>query len=326
MLTDNLFDKVLLYPLELGANQLYIVSGYATAAMAFNHLQKIRTEKKNLSVKLIIGMSGVDGLSESNHRGFRKIVQDDFKGEFECNYVKSLPSIHSKVYSWYRDDHPVKGFLGSANYTQIAFQRLTRKEVMAESSAQEGLAYFQSLMSQTISCTDVNADSLVAIYNERQYKATPKSKKQSGVQDVVPIIPTHMNQELQHIKVSLLVRGGDTPTKSGLNWGQRDNREPNQAYLSLKADVYNSDFFPERPIRFTVQTDDKQVLICTRAQDNGKAIHTPQNNSLIGEYFRNRLGLDLGVYVTKEDLEAYGRTDVDFYKIDDETYFMDFSV
>ena len=33
-----------------------------------------------------------------------------------------------------------------------------------------------------------------------------------------------------------------------------------------------------------------------------------------------------GAFVTKEDLERYGRTDVTFYKIDDEQFFMDFSV
>ena len=73
-------------------------------------------------------------------------------------------------------------------------------------------------------------------------------------------------------------------------------------------------------------TDDDKVLICTRAQQSGKAIHTPHNNSLIGEYFRNRLGVGNGEPVTLENLIAYGRTDVTFYKIDDETYFMDFSV
>lgn len=58
----------------------------------------------------------------------------------------------------------------------------------------------------------------------------------------------------------------------------------------------------------------------------GAGIETPHNNSLIGEYFRNRLGLPNGAFVKKEDLIRYGRTDVTFYKIDDENYYMDFSV
>lgn len=79
-------------------------------------------------------------------------------------------------------------------------------------------------------------------------------------------------------------------------------------------------------MHFTVLTDDEKVMICSRAQDNSKAIHTPHNNALLGEYFRNRLGLSSGELVTKDDLEAYGKTEVVFYKIDDETYYMDFSV
>lgn len=66
-------------------------------------------------------------------------------------------------------------------------------------------------------------------------------------------------------------------------------------------------------------------MICSRAQQNGKAIHTPHDNSLIGEYFRNRLGVPNGGEVLSEHFDRYGRVDIDFYKIDEETYFMDFS-
>lgn len=53
---------------------------------------------------------------------------------------------------------------------------------------------------------------------------------------------------------------------------------------------------------------------------------TAQKNSLLGEYFRFRMGLPSGAYVHKDDLTNYRRTaDVVFRKIDDETYLMDFS-
>jgi NgoFVII restriction endonuclease len=75
-----------------------------------------------------------------------------------------------------------------------------------------------------------------------------------------------------------------------------------------------------------VLTDDGKEFICRRGSDNGKGITTTLNNSWLGEYFRYRMGLQNGKYVTKDDLLRYGRTDVDFQKIDDETYLMDFSV
>ena len=81
-----------------------------------------------------------------------------------------------------------------------------------------------------------------------------------------------------------------------------------------------------RTERFTVRADDGFVFIATVAQDGDKAIHSPEGNHIIGQYFRKRLGVDSGAPVTREHLDQYGRTDVTFYKIDGETYYMDFAV
>ncbi|MBR0257123.1 MAG: NgoFVII family restriction endonuclease, partial [Synergistaceae bacterium] len=97
------------------------------------------------------------------------------------------------------------------------------------------------------------------------------------------------------------------------------------AYIPVPADIGRTDFFPDVGIHFSVTTDDGKILILSRGQDGGKGMSTPQNNSLLGEYLRNRLGLANGARVDKEDFERYGRTDITFYKLDDEQYFMDFS-
>ena len=52
--------------------------------------------------------------------------------------------------------------------------------------------------------------------------------------------------------------------------------------------------------------------------ENDKAITTPLSNAQLGEYLRNRIGVPNGAYVWKQDLLNYGRTDVTFYKLDDE--------
>ena len=77
---------------------------------------------------------------------------------------------------------------------------------------------------------------------------------------------------------------------------------------------------------FTAITDDRRQLILRIEQQNNKAITTPARNCDLGEYFRNRLGLANGAYVDRAALDAYGRTDVMFVKLDEETYYMDFSV
>lgn len=327
MLTKDLFKEILFQPAQNGANKLYVVSGYATAAMAFHHLQFLQQNNHQVSVELIIGMSASDGLSESNHKGFQKLVQNDFAGAFSCSYLTEMPPVHSKVYAWYKDEQPICGFIGSANYTQTAFGK-NQREVMTLADAEQGLDYFQGLIPQSIYCDNIDAENFVQIYNERSYQRVRRERiaAQQPESETIPLLPSLLG--LPSVQINLLDRNGVLPSRSGLNWGQRPelHREPNQAYIKLPSSVYNTDFFPPRTVHFTVLTDDGKVLICTRAQDNGKAIHTPHNNSLIGEYFRNRLGLPNGAPVTTDDLLQYGRTTVDFYKIDAETYFMDYSV
>jgi hypothetical protein len=100
----------------------------------------------------------------------------------------------------------------------------------------------------------------------------------------------------------------------------------NKNLISIPVTLWASDFFPAYNWHFVVLTDDGEIIFFTRKQENEKAIHTPHNNSLIGIYFRKRLGIPLGEKVTMAHLIKYGRSDIDFYKIDDENYYMDFSV
>jgi hypothetical protein len=105
-------------------------------------------------------------------------------------------------------------------------------------------------------------------------------------------------------------------------------------YISLPSRVKREhpEFFPIIGNRsgkgnpnFSVLSDDGVNFIFRVQQENNKGITTPLDNSRIGEYFRKRIGVAYGAFVTKQDLENY-RTDVTFYKLDDEQYFMDFSV
>lgn len=317
MLIDNLFDDILMEPVKQGCNKLFIVSGYATAAMAFRHLNYLKELNAEIDIELILGMCVKDGLSESNHRGFQQLVETDFVNSFKCSYVINLPPIHSKVYSWFKDDEPMFGFAGSANYTQTAFSN-SQREFMVDCPPDECFDYFESLCDDTLYCTHNDADNIVTIYRDQTYNRLLRQK--IITENDVP--EDFVLQGLPHVRVELL---GTSYNRSGLNWGQRSGREPNQAYIRLPAKVCNVGFFPDIGIDFTVHTDDDKILRCKRAQANGKAIGTPHNNSHMGLYFRGRLGLPSGAFVERDHLVQYGRTHVDFYKIDDETYYMDFS-
>jgi len=324
MYVSHLYNELLQKPLHENQelNQLLIVSGYATAAMAFHHLNDLRQQSKDINISLIVGMTSKDGLTVSNHNGFKKLVSEEFPDNFRCSYIVNSPPVHSKVYIWCHNNMPAVAFTGSANYTQTAFCLNGQRETMTSCDPASGARYFNSLLGETIYCDHAETEQLITIYRDslrrREYRAGVSDEGEYDVSDY---------SGLPSVTVSLLDRNGQLPQRSGLNWGQRpeERREPNQAYIRLESDVYRTDFFPPVSVHFTVFTDDGKTLIFSRAQQNGKAIHTPHNNSLIGEYFRNRLGVPNGEPVLTEHLTRYGRTNLTFYKIDDETFYMDFS-
>lgn len=334
MITTNLYEEVLIKPVSEGADKLLIVSGYATSAMAFHHLEQLKNQDKNIEIQLIVGMAIQDGLSLANHRGFQQLVEDDYPEQFLCSYVYSRPAVHSKVFVWLKNDELVSAYTGSANYTQNAFIR-KQKEVLTECSPEIAFDYFQEQAKNSIYCTHIDSENLVQIFSDKQFRQKPITDIDSAPEqkEQMQIVSGIGNlNELDSVCISLLAsRGefkGQLAPRSGLNWGQRPeyNREPNQAYIRVPKAVADLKFFPERGVDFTILTDDNKILTAKIEQDNAKAITTPQNNSLIGVYFRNRLDSPIDELVPTERLITYGRTDVCFYKIDDETYYMDFSV
>lgn len=303
MLRKDLFHEVLIKPAsESYANRIVIVTANATPTMAQRHIEALENSGREIRIKLICGMTPVSGISIHSHLGFRNLVSSR-PNRFECSYVRNTSSpIHANVYVWCRDSTPVRAFLGSANYVQDSWGPWA--ELMHECKPESAYDFALFADKHTIYCNH------------------------SEVEDHVRIQREDPPFGAEEIRLSLLAGDGTMPKHSGLNWGHRANynRDRNQAYLAIPAQIRKQTFFPPPGTFFTVHTDDGRFLICVRRQQGGKAIQTPLNNGLLGEYFRNRLGLESGAFVTKEDLLKYGRTDVTFIKIDEEEYYMDFSV
>lgn len=115
------------------------------------------------------------------------------------------------------------------------------------------------------------------------------------------------------------------PMRSGLNWGQRPGRNQDQAYIRIPSDIQKSDFFPPSGEEFTIVCDDDFQFKAIRAQQNGKAIHSLPDNSIMGIYFRQRLGLEKGAFVVLEHLLEYGRHTVRIHKTSiDLLFYLDF--
>ena len=310
-------DKVLLEPVSQGADTLRIISGYSSHAMASWHISQIRELfGKSVNIELIVGMCLTDMLFRPVHNSFMEIMRNS--PFFTCRYIVQGGTDHSKTYLWEKDGRPLAAYTGSANYTQSAFFG-TRRETLTVYDIEEAEEVLDEVEADSMLCTDPEIEEHITITDRPQKLIVPSAKTEK----LSAVSALHLG--LQSVRIPLTDRSGQVPARSGLNWGQRDSRNRDQAYLSVPADTARSGFFPERGIYFTAVTDDNITLTLNRGQDNGKGITTPLDNSQLGAYIRRRLGLASGAFVNRSDLDRYGRTDVTFYKLDDEMYFMDFS-
>ena len=312
IITDNLLHSILIEPYQRGADHLKVLTGYATAAMAKRHLFKAdeilesgATGTSNpMSVDVVYGMAHRDGVPLTQHNEFVSLSTQSHGGRFSCHYVVEWPSVHAKTFVWFRDGAPVEAFLGSANYTQTALTG-QQIEVLAKCDPDEAAALYEEHRSRSLECQHADVDSSITLFE-------PSGNVEAG---------------LESRTLSLLdSRTGETPERSGINWGQRENRDRNQAYLSVPQEIVRTGFFPPRTVEFAMHPDVGPSMLCAVAQDGDKAIHSRPSNATLGRYLRARLGLFNGEYVTKSHLDNYGRTDVTIYKEDDETYHLDFSV
>ncbi|MFS0667995.1 restriction endonuclease PLD domain-containing protein [Peribacillus frigoritolerans] len=313
----NIFNGVLVEPYKLGKRTLKVLTGYASSAFVYHVLETLPEVK----LELIIGMANKDGINRWDHEEFKRICNDT--NRMAVYYYTGNPPIHSKVVTWNQEDSTTDKliFTGSANFSWNGFRDY--QEIMVETDPQYTNSIFN--ITEIIECTDPNVEQHIQLndisMNRQRQIFIPQQTEAIGN---VPIDPSN----LEFVDVSLkMYNGNDVHEKSGLNWGQRPGREPNQAYIPVKREIHknNPDFFPDTKEEFTIITDDGKSLICVMAQDNRKAIETCRNNSILGIYFRGRLGVPAGQKVESAALSTYGRDSVRIYKINKETYFMDFS-
>ena len=243
MITDNLYQQILIDPASSGNNELFIVSGYASATFLNKHISEITNKYPEIRLNLIIGMHQ----KRNDHSAYINIK--NLYPNFHGYYYSGRPGVHSKTYCWVKDGVPCIGFSGSANYSQYGFENSMQQNQMVEDDPSTIKNYFQTLLKNSLKIEDYvpSEDDSIDPINVEGYVA-PVSIKWIKYNEIV--------------RISLLDRKtGETTPRAHLNWGQRPKRESNQAYLPIPKGAQKEGFLPERNFRFTLITDDKKHLI-----------------------------------------------------------------
>jgi hypothetical protein len=143
-------------------------------------------------------------------------------------------------------------------------------------------------------------------------------------------------------KLTLLTTTGTVHQTGGLNWGSNPNNHTNplDAYIPIHIGSVRryAPLFSPKGAAQTVQTltwDDGtviQVLFEGSQTDSQtglvypKQIASTPNKNTLGRYFRMRMGLSATHRITLQDLQNYGRTNIDLISTGLNQYNADFHV
>ncbi len=331
MLYTNDLEKTVLFEPATRCNRLQIVSGFTDCERIATHVielvdgHKEGKYKKVKQIDLIVGM--YRSVSERKHLLLKNLLKttlsDNDSPKFNLYYITQNREVHSKVYTWFNGKTPMESFVGSANYSIEAFKR--RRECMTDGDPRLTAKYFDSLVGDTVNCLNAQNIRFSRKAVEPDEAFDPDNNDYAYYSRLEPVAT---------ITVSLLTTKGEIGYGSSVNWGIRRNGTPrnaNQAYIPYNKPDKVPGFFPDRvnpedrncPL-FRVLTPDGGMFHMRMAQQNNKALHSAESNSILGSWIRSRLGCSSGSFVTKQMLLNYGKTYVTFKKYEDGTYILEF--
>lgn len=313
--------------LSNGADELLIVTGYISS-IPFKELKDLP-----INCKVIYGMYGTERISEQLHAVLKDIQSS--AENLELFYSKG--DVHAKCYIWKKEGKVVDAIVGSANFSQKGLATNMREVVVTtDESDYEGLNdYFNDILNNSLSC---DSDE-VRIKTEQEEKFIAA-------------------EQLIKCNLSFLDRTLEVPKSSGLNWGANSTQVGGTAHTCIgdaeirirkpNAIDFPTLFPPKLGIsrnrnqsgRLHRQNDEVELIWDDGRTMKGsfeqnmeidgmlypKAICSSDTKAELGLYLRDRLKVTPTEIITKETLEAYGRTDVTISLQGEGVYYMDFSV
>lgn len=271
----------------------------------------------DLQSQIIFGMQ-----KEANtpllHSQLRALHNDN------CRILYPEITCHSKCYLWLNGAVPIRGLIGSANFSSNGLLNPYREALFEVDRNQLFVlkGYIDIILNGAQNCSEVDINGA----RGRNY-----------------IEQNNLTCEM----VLYDPRTGEVQPYSGLNWGFANaNVRLNDALIAIRMDHIRAapKLFPE----IHRDPDDNSVLnqVVEFVWDDGfvmlgrlegsqprnvpvqfpKQIASYPNKDILGEYIRRRLNVATGQRVTMADLVRYGRNSITVSLIEEGVYSIDFSV
>lgn len=320
------FGKIIFDNIDSYKN-ITICVGYVSTAV----LEKVKTKlidktKKGGIVKLIVGMAYFEGLTEKCDSLLREINKsflsvDNGSGVF----IPVNNKLHGKMYMFQKDDLK-EYFVGSSNFSDFGLDlNIEFNVIMDQNMVQNADVFFQEYLASdhVMNINDVKIP--LKKYSPRG-KLILKSFEEFDTDDIELDnesklqIPLERYADRKRARSSLNKFFG-----SGRKGKQRDWYEIELVCPKL---IRENPLYPKG--EFTAYTTDGYKIPMKTAGTEFKNLESKGDLTLFGKWLKGKLehagALNKFEPFTLDTIEIYGKKTLDFYKITDKEYYVDFEV
>lgn len=307
------------------ADRVEIAVGYISNASLIE-LDRLVEEHDIQNICLNIGMYFIEGMPESSYHTAVKLNQKWMNsGIGEIRLVKSF-KYHGKLYCFYKDNAPFSAIIGSANLGVIKLEASNRRqyEMSAltddKSEAEEIAVHIEDLKAPNCS------DNISNIRNMPLIRETNTAL--NGIELVTSVPQSNVDfYERCKAYVSFFLKlkvpaaderhmdDGKHYTKSNINVcyaaprSKRKSRDWYETQLTVGAEIYKMEGYPEKNKPFFVVTDDGYWFKAHTTSDNNKQFSAVGDELIMGRWLKGRLaaaGIVKPVNNTGEDKDRLG--------------------
>ena len=326
--SSNLEEIVSSRQNDNGADELLVQGGYATPLMV-SRLRNLT----DIKLTIIYGCQKEDQRRKQNHETFLTQDHSNVDVYFQHNYC------HAKIYCWLRNSQVVDVLSGSANFSEKGLTN-ENSEILFEVNKddyEKTYLFIKNNLENSTLCKDyiIDSDYKENIYLEDNGENNKKVNNFEVIQHNPPKIKLflHNSKDSRYTRISGY---GHTKSHTNENDGELsiskkliDNLPkffPNDGtniMLGRGTGAYAKKKLPNAIFKFR---DGKTLDMSFEGGVNGKFknIRSFGDNSKLGLYLREKVGIKSGEEFTKEIFDKYGRDYLEITYLGEGLYEVDF--
>lgn len=307
------------------SDRLDIAVGYVSQA-SLEELDRLASDLGLKSICLNVGMYFTEGMPENSyHSAIRLNNKWQEKGIGEIRIIQPF-KYHGKVYCFYKDERPISAILGSANLGFIKLEANNRRQYEIASYTNDSsevakiVAHIDDLKQDRCSSNISEIENMplirepnTALRNIELVTQVPESNVRF-YEDCPSVISFPLRLKVPRYDERFL-DDGKHYTKSNINVcyaaprSKRKSRDWYETQLTVGAEIYKMEGYPEKNKPFFVVTDDGYWFKAHTTSDNNKQFSAVGDELIMGRWLKGRLaaaGLIKPVNDTQLDKERTG--------------------